>query len=75
MGRRKIPQTLEEIRAEKSYYEKKRKQEENRMKTLQNAMKGEERRNRTRRLCTEAGMIEHLIPEVKMMDDQTKSKL
>lgn len=33
----------------------------------------EERRVRTRRLCTEAGILEHYVPELKTMDERNTS--
>ncbi len=70
MGRRKEPKTLDEIRDEKAYTEKKLMQEENRIKILTQKLKKEERAARTHRLCDEAGEAESLVPELKPMTKQ-----
>ncbi len=70
MGRRKIPQTREEIKAEIDLTENLIRQMENREKLYANAHSREERKIRTRRLCTEAGILEHFVPELKEMEER-----
>ncbi|MCD8361642.1 MAG: DUF3847 domain-containing protein [Lachnospiraceae bacterium] len=70
MGRRKIPQTREEIKAEIDLTENQIRQMENREKLYANAYSREERRLRTRRLCTESGILEHYVPELKEMAER-----
>ncbi|MCD8362518.1 MAG: DUF3847 domain-containing protein [Lachnospiraceae bacterium] len=70
MGRRKIPQTREEIKAEIDLTENQIRQMENREKLYVNAYSREERKIRTRRLCIEAGILEHFVPELKEMEER-----
>ncbi len=65
MPRRKTPQTSQEIKAEQEHLQEKIRQLENREKVLRNAHSKEERTLRTRRLCQEAGILEHFVPELK----------
>ncbi|MCD7802375.1 MAG: DUF3847 domain-containing protein [Clostridiales bacterium] len=70
MGRRKEPQTREEIQAEMEYAGKQIRQLQNQEKLYTNAYAKEERKLRTRRLCREAGVLEHFVPELKTMSEQ-----
>ncbi|MCD7880146.1 MAG: DUF3847 domain-containing protein [Clostridiales bacterium] len=70
MGRRKEPQTKEEIHAEMEYAGKQIRQLQNQEKLYTNAYAKEERKLRTRRLCREAGVLEHFVPELKTMTEQ-----
>ncbi|MCD8108874.1 MAG: DUF3847 domain-containing protein [Clostridiales bacterium] len=70
MGRRKTPETREELQAEIAYTEDKIMQLHNQETALTAAYSREERKVRTRRLCTEAGILEHFVPELKTMSDQ-----
>jgi len=70
MGRRKNPETKEEIQAELIYAKNQIRKLKNQEKLYANAYKNEERRQRTRRLCTEAGILESYVPELKEMSEQ-----
>ncbi len=70
MGRRKNPETKEEIQAELIYAEDQIRKLKNQEKMRASALKNEERRQRTRRLCTEAGILERYVPELKEMSEQ-----
>ncbi|MCD7981918.1 MAG: DUF3847 domain-containing protein [Clostridiales bacterium] len=70
MGRRKNPETKEEIQAELIYAKDQIRKLKNQEKIYANAYKNEERRQRTRRLCTEAGILERYLPELKEMSEQ-----
>ncbi|MCD7919397.1 MAG: DUF3847 domain-containing protein [Clostridiales bacterium] len=52
------------------YAEKQIRQLQNQEKLYTNAYSKEERRLRTRRLCREAGVLEHFAPELKTMNEQ-----
>ncbi|MCD8231116.1 MAG: DUF3847 domain-containing protein [Clostridiales bacterium] len=54
-------------------YENKIRQLHNQETALTAAYSKEERRVRTRRLCTEAGILEHYVPELKTMDERNTS--
>ncbi len=68
MGRRKEPKTLDELRSEKEYTEKKLMQSENRMKILKNKYSKEKQKARTHHLCEEAGDAESIVQELKVME-------
>jgi len=70
MGRRKKPETKEEIRTELTYAEDQIRKLKNQEKIYANAYRNEERRQRTHRLCTEAGILERYVPELKEMSEQ-----
>ncbi|MCD7918903.1 MAG: DUF3847 domain-containing protein [Clostridiales bacterium] len=70
MGRRKEPQTREELQAAMEYAREQIRQLQNQEKLYTNAYSKEERRLRTWRLCREAGVLEHLVPELKNMTEQ-----
>ncbi len=74
MGRRKEPQTLDVMRAEKEYAEKKLMQSENRMKILKNKFSQEQQRARTHHLCDEAGDAESIVQELKVMERPDRRK-
>ncbi|MCD8126223.1 MAG: DUF3847 domain-containing protein, partial [Clostridiales bacterium] len=67
------PETGEEMQAEIDYTENKIRQLHNQETALTAAYSKEERRVRTRRLCTEAGILEHYVPELKTMDERNTS--
>lgn len=70
MGRRKEPQTREELQAAMEYAGEQIRQLQNQEKLYTNAYAKEERKLRTRRLCREAGLLEHFVPELKTMSEQ-----
>ncbi|MCD7846397.1 MAG: DUF3847 domain-containing protein, partial [Oscillospiraceae bacterium] len=70
MGRRKEPQTRAEIQTEMEYAEKQIRHLQNQEKLYTNTYAKEERKQRTRRLCREAGVLEHFVPELKTMSEQ-----
>ncbi|MCC8037069.1 MAG: DUF3847 domain-containing protein [Bacteroidales bacterium] len=70
MGRRKNPQTREEIQTEMAHAQDEIRKLKNQEKLYTNAYAKEERKLRTRRLCREAGVLEHFVPELKTMSEQ-----
>lgn len=70
MGRRKEPQTREELQAAMEYAGEQIRQLQNQEKLYTNAYTKEKRKLRTRRLCREAGVLEHFVPELKTMSEQ-----
>ncbi|MCD8341876.1 MAG: DUF3847 domain-containing protein [Clostridiales bacterium] len=70
MGRRKEPQTKEEIQTEIAHTQNEIRKLKNQEKLYANAYAKEERKLRTRRLCREAGVLEHFAPELKTMTEQ-----
>ncbi|MCC8081560.1 MAG: DUF3847 domain-containing protein, partial [Lachnospiraceae bacterium] len=61
---------ISEIQAELTFAEDQIRELKNQEKIYANAYKNEERRKRTRRLCTEAGILEQYVPELKEMSEQ-----
>lgn len=72
MGRRKIPKTSKEFHAELEYTKEQLRMEENRLKKINNKINAEDRKLRTRRLCTEAGVLEHHVPQLKEMSEDDR---
>ncbi len=74
MGRRKKAQTLEELADQKAYEEEELRKLQNQIKLTKNKQSKEERKLRTRRLCREAGVLEHYVPDLKNMDEETSAE-
>lgn len=76
MGRRKKPETLDELQTEVERAEKELHYWENRQKIQGKQVKELTRKARTRRLCTRAGMLESfLVRPEDLTDDQVMELL
>ncbi len=71
MGRRKIPQTREKCQSELEYCKNEMRKCDNTIKLEENSQSKQARNERTRRLCREAGELEHYVPELQDMDEKT----
>ncbi len=75
MGRRKEPQALEELRAEIEFSKTQIELLDHQAKLKQKQYETQARKERTRRLCKEAGILEHFVPELKEMNEQDAAEL
>ena len=76
MGRRKKPETLDELQTEVERAEKELHYLENRKKIQEKQAKELTRKARTRRLCTRAGMLESFLERPEdLTDDQVMELL
>ena len=69
MGRKKKPQTLQELYAAKEETENELRKAKQKEKILQNQISKLTRNARTHRLCTRAGMLESFLPNPELLTD------
>lgn len=70
MGRKKKPQTLEELYDAKAEAEDELKKAKQREKILNHQISKLTRNARTHRLCTRAGMLESFLPSPELLTDE-----
>ena len=70
MPRKKEPQTLEELYAEKEKTEVEIRKLEQRARILKNQQNVLTRKARTHRLCTRGGMLEAFLPSPELIEDE-----